>query len=117
MRERQTFRNLFLLYFILCLMTAAGGVSASFREDPIEATQSDVVLVTDELLTREGEPGPASPTFKISDTARFLVKKPYEYVENEDETLSGEASDLWEGWFSWGDQEEDLSISEPLQRE
>ncbi|MBI1977910.1 MAG: hypothetical protein HYS55_04075 [Candidatus Omnitrophica bacterium] len=91
---------------------------ASFDRDPIEETQTKVVPVTQELLTREGEPGPASPTYKVSDTARFLVKKPYEEVEKSIlDDLSGEEEGVVseEDWFSWDEEEGSPILSEPIE--
>ena len=64
--------NRFFKLIILCFFWVLWFVqfaSASFEEDPVKDTQSKIVPVTQELLTREGEPGPASPSFKMSDTS------------------------------------------------
>ncbi|MBI4372424.1 MAG: hypothetical protein HY585_01700 [Candidatus Omnitrophica bacterium] len=76
---------------------------ASVEKDPIKETQSHTVPVTQELLTREGEPAPASPTFKMSDTSGFLVKEPYEEADMYQTDLDDEefSSDEWDNWFSW----------------
>lgn len=89
---------------------------ASFEEDPIKATQSKIVPVTKELLTREGEPGPASPTYKIPDTSGFLVKKPYREVDKEklDRKIRGAPSDLWDDWLFLEDVPGGDSSSEPI---
>jgi len=79
-------------------------VHASFEKDPIKETQSKTVPVTEELLTREGDVGPASPSFKMKDTERFLVKKPYGEVDQGVVAESSEdeySTDWWEDWFSW----------------
>ena len=92
------------VFSLLLLLGSLGGVgSASFEEDPIKKTQSAVVPVTSELLSREGEPGPASPTFKMSDTSGFFVKKPYQRAEKLRDHAAKTASgrDAFEGSFSW----------------
>ena len=105
----------------LCFACIPKFCFAGHEEDPIKATQSGVVAVTKELLTREGEPGPASPTFKMSDTSIFLVKKPYQQAEIQDInkiTVPGEefSPTSWEDWFSGEEESEDNSKSEPIDR-
>ncbi|MBI4395200.1 MAG: hypothetical protein HY583_03275 [Candidatus Omnitrophica bacterium] len=106
--------NRFLLLF-LGLISIAWYTSlsyAAYEKDPIKNTQSNVVPVTQELLTREGEPAPASPTFKMSDTSRFLVKEPYEVAEEAQELHHwDEESALsdWDSWFSWEEGDEGSS--------
>lgn len=90
---------------------------SSFDEDPIKATQSKVVPVTEELLTREGEPGPASPTYKMIDTSGFLVKKPYEEAEKKEaiQRMREATPDLWSDWFFWEAESEEGSFLEPVE--
>ena len=87
--------------------------------DPIGDTQTKPVPVTQELLTREGEPGPASPTFKMQDTAKFLVKKPYDQAVKEylDRLPKDEQdSALLDEWFSWDEKEAVPSETEPIDK-
>ena len=70
------------------------------------------------MLTREGDAGPASPSFRIGDTSQFLVKKNYdeeiegdEEVRQFDENLSSESED---DWFLWGDEREEDNRQNPL---
>ena len=86
-----------LFYFSLVpLMCGAVG-----DRNPIKDTQTDVVAVTQELLTREGEPGPSSPTFKMSDTSLFFSRKPFEYLDKDlSDSKINSLSDEWEDWFS-----------------
>ena len=103
--ENSSFRKKITIFICLmiCLVWGAHLSFAAFKEDPIKATQTDPVPVTEELLTREGQPGPASPTFRMEDTSKFLVKKPYEKVETEEGLYSSEdqSSPWWDDWFSW----------------
>ena len=112
MDNKQVFKRrfFFLVLFGICY---ANIVMASFEKDPIKATQSNVVPVTEELLTREGELGPASPSFKMSDSSLFLVKKPYEMVErNELEALKEDTSSaVLDDWFFWEGDREEVTIS------
>ncbi len=105
--DRKWFLKCVLFSFLFFHFLGIHQFSIAGREqekDPIGNTQSGVVPVTKELLTREGELGPASPTFKMDDTSRFLVKKPYEEVEKymigEVAESEGESTDtLWDDWF------------------
>ena len=105
----------FFLCFSLYVSDIAHSGSASLEKDPIKATQTDPVPVTKELLTREGEPGPASPSFKASDTSSFLVKKPYQMPkESEVDELSEESSSIWEDDWFFGEEDDERSVvSEP----
>ena len=92
--------NFFFLLWMTAFMTNS---FASYEKDPIKATQTKEVPVTKELLNREGEQGPASPSFKMESADRFLVKKPYEKVETgESGELEEETSHWWQDWFSLG---------------
>ncbi|MBI4368241.1 MAG: hypothetical protein HY588_02495 [Candidatus Omnitrophica bacterium] len=103
--KKITARRMGCIFILFLLTMQAESVNASFDQDPIKETQSKTVPVTEELLTREGEAGPASPSFKMKDTDRFLVKKPYEEVDQAsvDKASEEEESSLdwWEEWFSW----------------
>lgn len=69
--------------FILLLLVNLNPSSSygDFKRNPIKETQTDPVPVTQELLTRESELGPASPSFKMSDTTSgFFAKKPYDHI-------------------------------------
>lgn len=112
-------RNQFLRLIILCffwVLWHAQVSSASFEKDPIKDTQSKVVPVTQELLTREGEPGPASPSFKMSDTSGFLVKKDYEEadIHQADQWLEESQFSDADEWFSWEEEDESGFASEPI---
>ena len=97
---------------LICLISSNYGF-ASVKEDPIKATQTDVVPITDELLTREGETGPASPTLRMEDTSKFLTKKPYQKAEEQTDTdeLKNTSSKAWDDWFSWEEGDETASDS------
>ena len=99
-------------------MSLATLAAASYEKDPVAATQSNVVPVTEELLNREGEPGPASPSFKMSDTARFLVKKPYQLADEEvtGKIQGGFPSDLWDDRFFSEENDKSSSASEPIDK-
>lgn len=76
----------------------------AFNRDPVKETQSEGVPVTDEMLKREGQAGPASPTFQMKDTAKFLVKTPLEEKTGDEakEVVQEEKTNWWDEWFSWG---------------
>ena len=94
--------------------------SAAYDKDPIKTTQTQTVQVTEELLKREGEPGPASPTIRLSDTSKFLTQKPYEKIaeEADKDQLKEESSPWWKNWFSWDKDEEESdqgdAVSKPI---
>ncbi|OGW86933.1 MAG: hypothetical protein A3C35_00100 [Omnitrophica bacterium RIFCSPHIGHO2_02_FULL_46_11] len=108
-----------IAYFFLLLSFADPSkfIFASYEKDPVKDTQSNVVAVTEELLTREGELQPASPTFKMLDTAHFLVKKPYQKPEikqaNQPSEKSSSSSNWEDEWFFWEGNTED-SDTEPI---
>ena len=108
----RTLRSIEVL-FVCLLGTAPFAWGASFEKDPIKETQTDPVPVTEELLAREGQTGPASPTFKIGNTAEFLVQKPYGNVEvgEQTERPKKEYSPWWEGWLFWKKDGENSSNS------
>lgn len=114
------FMGLFLVCMTMFSKPSIAGIEQ--EKDHISSTQSGVVLVTSELLNREGEPGPASPSFKMPDTAKFLVKKPYEEAEifNTDQTDNPEEenllTDLPGEWFLEGENNKDAFTSEPIDR-
>ena len=90
--------------FILGLTSGTGASYAAYEKDPIKATQSKTVAVTEELLQREGDVGPATPTIKHKDTSEFLLKQPYEQAVNEVKEGLGEGKEpWWESWFFWLD--------------
>lgn len=75
--------HLMKILFILILLVAADTSSSygDFKRNPIKETQTEPVPVTEELLTREYEQGPASPSFKMFDTTSgFFAKKPYNHI-------------------------------------
>lgn len=113
--------GLFFVIFILSHRLCVAGVTN--EKDHIGATQTEGVPVTTELLNREGEPGPASPSFKMSDTSKFLVKKPYQEAEKlrmDPLAQSGEESltDSSDEWFlgEEGDGSESVSTSELIDK-
>lgn len=109
-----------LCLFFLCFTWFAKSSVAAYDKDPIQATQSDAVPVTEELLTREGQTGPASPSFKMPDTAGFLVKKTYqeaEEVKDADDSEDVSSSDLWDDWFTLEEDKESKSVSQPIGKE
>ena len=106
----------FLLFYLVCPVQLG---LAGYEKDPVKTTQSNTVAVTEELLTREGELQPASPTFKMPDTARFLVKKPYQKMETKQVNQPSEesSSNNWEDeWFSWKGNGQDISKSEAVDK-
>lgn len=109
-------RKVSAIVFIL-LSFGAGVECAAYDKDPIKSTQTEPVAVTEELLKREGEPGPASPTIAIEDTAEFLAKKPYESIIEEADEYQLEETDSpwWEDWFSWKEDDEKSLDSEPVE--
>ena len=104
-------------FFFLCLVWYAGTAAAYSEEDPVKKTQSDVVPVTEELLTREGQLGPASPSFKMADTSSFLIKKEYQEADEvweRDDLLEEDSSEFGDDWLFWEDDELSLK-SEPIE--
>jgi hypothetical protein len=85
---------------------------AGFDKDPLKDTQSDAVPVTEELLKREGQAGPASPTYPMVDTSGFLVKMPYGKAEEYETNDEKESSDhFWNRWFFWKKDEKEKKTS------
>ena len=105
-----------LFVFLGWLLIISNVGKCGYDEDPIVSTQTKTVPVTEELLKREGEPGPASPTYKMSDTSGFLVKKPYQAAENIDlvKSLSEASEEGWEDWLFWGEDEGEGEVSEVI---
>lgn len=104
MNDKRYCKVICFSFLFLCSWGISYVCLAANDKDPIEATQSGVVPVTKELLTREGEPGPASPSFKMTDTSGFLVKKPYQETEKVDvgkgdESREESAGSTWDDWF------------------
>ena len=102
------------LFLGFILSTASYG---AFQRDYVKETQTDPVAVTEELLTRESEAGPASPSFKMTDTSLFFVKEPFddETLEFLDVNLDPEpevSAENWDDWFRTS--EEDVESTEPL---
>jgi hypothetical protein len=96
--------KIIFLVFLVYFLHFNNFAHADFKEDPIKSTQTKPVPVTEEFLKREGQDGPASPTFKISDIGKFMAKKPYEKAEEETTGEKEEkASSWWDDWFSWKD--------------
>lgn len=92
----------FLLVYFLTVPFVLGGIE--LEKDPVKRTQTDPVPVTEELLKRESETGPASPSFKMKDTSTFMVEKPYEDQEQEellDKTSDSETDFSAENWDDW----------------
>ncbi len=103
-RIKQTLITAGIFACVVCAFPCSGG--ASFERNPVKETQSNVVPVTEEMLNREGQLGPASPTFKIQDTAKFMVKKPINESAEPDDKIGKEEEkgSWWDQWFSWGDK-------------
>ncbi len=121
MTGKRFWKMMSLCFLFWCLSGSFHFCVAVGEKDPIKDTQSGVVPVTDELLTREGEPGPASPSFKATDTSIFLVKKPYEGIEKHilDGMLKQEEKHLdnsWDDWFLGTEESENTSASEPIDK-
>ncbi len=102
-----------LIYFLLNPRIEAG---RELEREPIKNTQTDPVLVTEELLKRESESGPASPSFKIGDTTTgFFARKPFDKqaledlleinLDQKDESLNEDVSD----WFDASDEQVESS--------
>jgi len=119
-KERAKFPVFGAGLFLICFTFAPFGYAASIGEkEPIKETQTTPVPVTDELLNREGEPGPASPSFKFKDSADFFFPDPYltdEELEEVDGQRLEEAEGLDEDWLFWEQEGEDSENSgyEPL---
>ena len=109
-------RKLTVFLLICCFYLMVGNAWAGFDKDPLKETQTDAVPVTEELLTKEGQSGPASPTYPMADTSRFLVKSPYgkaeEYRTDEEEESSGH---FWNRWFFWKKGEKREETPEPVE--
>ena len=122
MKRKQILVGLIGLFFVYMTVSSKFSIAGIEQEkDHISSTQSGVVLVTSELLNREGEPGPASPSFRMPDTSKFLVKKPYEGAEKlsmhelaqlEEESLNTSSDE----WFLGEEDGENGSISEPIDK-
>ncbi len=123
-------KNKYLVFgmgFFLILIGFLPFLNASSidKRDPIKETQTTPVPVTDELLNREGEPGPASPSFKLKDSADFFSREPAvsgDKLGDIKEEKQKEASSLGTDWLFWekdkeGNQEDKESESELLQEE
>ena len=93
---------LWMMFAVVTLMRPAWATSYDEDKDPVKTTQTDPVAVTKELLTA-GETGPSSPTYKVKDTAQFLIKPPYERAEAEEKPKKSKkaAANWWEGWLFW----------------
>jgi hypothetical protein len=105
------------VFSIFCWGSVAINAFAGFEKDPLKETQSDTVPVTEELLTREGQAGPASPTYPMADTSGFLVQMPYEKAE---EYRAGEeekefSRHFWDRWFFWRRDDQQKETSEPIE--
>jgi hypothetical protein len=110
-----TKENFFLACLLFSVSASTWDAFASFEKDPLKETQSETVPVTEELLTREGEPGPASPTYPMADTSRFLVKTPYENVDKYEGYEEEEDTEhFWNRWFFWK-KKPSGKASEPLE--
>ena len=102
--------------FIVCSHLIVGSSFAGFDKAPLKETQSDTVPVTEELLTREGQAGPASPTYPMADTSGFLVQMPYEKAEEyRADGEKEESSHFWDRWFFWRKDEKEAKITEPIE--
>ncbi len=104
-------------FLIFCSCLVIGSAWAGFDKDPLKETQSDAVPVTEELLTREGQAGPASPTYPMADTSGFLVQMPYEKA---DEYRAGEEEEessdhFWNRWFFWKKDDKQKETLEPIE--
>lgn len=110
-----------LIGFVLLLVMTFNVPSSycDFKRNPIKETQTDPVPVTEELLSREYDQGPASPSFKMPDTtAGFFAKKPFDHIlkaefleaELDSETLFSDEQTV--GWFE--SDIEDLNSPEVL---
>ena len=103
---------------IVCSHLIASRLWAGFDQDPIAETRSDAVPVTEESLKREGQAGPASPTYPMADTSGFLVKVPYEKAgEGEVDDKEASSDHFWDRWFFWKKNEKSAEISEPIENE
>ena len=125
MSWKQVFKSLFGCLFFVCFVLSPrlciAGVTN--EKDHIGATQTEGVPVTSELLNREGEPGPASPSFKMLDTSKFLLKKPYQEAEKlrMDSLVQPEDESLFDSSDEWflgeeGNGSESVSTSELIDK-
>ena len=98
MKAKKVFSFFLFLYVFL-----PSSSFSSFDRDPVKDTQTQPVPVTQELLARDSESGPASPTFKMNDTEVFMAKKPYHLLQEEDQEEEWNEEDVteqtWNQWF------------------
>lgn len=85
------------------------------EKDPVRETQTTPVPVTEELLNREGgDPGPASPSFKLKDSTDFFSRE-HDGLEEELAEITGEESEepeeFGEDWLFWEKDEENSEDS------
>jgi hypothetical protein len=99
LQPRANFLFFVFIFLLMSVLLKGHHALADFEEDPIKKTESNVVAVTRELLEREGDVGPASPTIKMHDTSRFLVKEPYHDVDDEVGDDSATMKRPW--WHRW----------------
>ena len=109
-------RLIVFAFSIFCWGLIVANAFAGFDKDPLKETQSAAVPVTEELLTREGQAGPASPTYPMADTSGFLVQMPYEKAEEyRADGEKEESSHFWDRWFFWRKDEKEAKITEPIE--
>jgi hypothetical protein len=82
-----------MAFFIALLGPLA---QAAYEKEPIKGTKSDTVAVTEELLKKEGQSGPASPT------GQFLDQQPYKEPGSDKPGRARKAYvPWWKRWFYW----------------
>ena len=91
--------------FLLLFIVGPHLIEAVYDDDPIKTTRASTVPVTEELVTKEGETAPASPTIRLYDTGLFFVKRPYDKVREEAEKIEDEKP-WWQSWFFWLDEDQ-----------
>ncbi len=109
-------KNMIFLFFCFVSIPIVYGTVGD--RTPIKDTQTDPVPVTPELLNRESESGPASPTFKMPDTSIFFSGKPYDYLDKDlSDSKIDSSIDVSEDWFSLGDETIESSTEAVEQKE
>lgn len=105
----------FIWFQIITVIMTIGPNAAyadSFKRNPIKDTQTQTVAVTEEMLKTEGQKGPASPTFKMEDSSKFLVQKPVQKAEEKTiEETAKSSSSWWDDWFTWKEEPKDEADS------
>jgi hypothetical protein len=105
----------FILLVLLFNLVPCTGIAA-YEKEPIKKTQSDTVAVTQELLEREGQLGPSTPTMRMEHTEPFLTKVPLNDAdEGALEEADKEGAPWWERWFFWVDEDREETAEDGVE--